>query len=923
MTRLFESLFNIRPEEQKKALMMLLYSTFMIAAAFVIARTVASTLFLKRIDPKYLPLTYVASAVFISLFSMAYTKITDNLRRDQTIIYSLAVFTMVVLGLRGLLEVAPNSLWLMGTLYVFVEVMGTLAIIQFWTFANDVFTTREAKRLFAFIGAGGTIAAIVFGSIVRSTVKIIGAPNLLFMIAILFVVCMVLVFQLGRMFMSKLEARQRLETANMQKGEPKNLFQDFKTLFQSSHLVTIAGSLIVTSVVVVIVDYQFMITARASFADENTLAAFFGSFYVYTGVAAFIFQFFVTARLLKRFGILLALLFLPGTLLLMSVGMLFVSSPRWMLGAATGAKGGDNVIRYSINNSTFQLLYLPVPPEYRSRAKALIDGIIKPLAIGLSGLLILVLVMFISPQQLSIVVIVMISAWIFLVFRARKHYMLSLADTIRKKKLDLYGSTLPVDDSTVKALEAALKGSNERDAYHALELLNAVPDKNWDSLVSRLLHSNSIGLRKGAIEHLGRKNNTEYAEEIFTLINDPDPEVRAAAFDAYCRIQEERAMMDIYPFMKDADPLVKSTVVACMIQYGGLDGILMAAEELKSMLDSADWRMRLAGVKVLKKIKVKQFYQPLEKLISDENIRVQIEAIQAAGEMQSPLLLSTLVDKLAQQKTARAAGLALARYGEDGLLFLTSMLEDINQNQEVRTNIPKIMRTIGTQRSLDILMENIDTYNDGVRHNIIMEMTHMARSSKHLRIDGEKITSLLAAETRKYYQQIAILSEMGNKIEPRLLGEVLSLQAQKTARRLLALLTVLYPDQPIESIALGLNSPDPSIRANSIELLDNILDGDQKHLVLAVFEDDTIEKKHKLGQSHFKTLKKDSFSGWLQHLLDDDDHWVVACTIYQIGVSQVNELSGHLRQVIAEEDDSLLLETAQLALKSFAEPETS
>ena len=345
MTQLLESLFNIRPEEQKKALLMLLYSTCMIAAAFVIARTVASTLFLKRIDPKYLPLTYVASAIFVSLFSMGYAKFGNKLRRDRTIIISFVIFTIVILSLRGLLEIAPHSIWLMGALYVFVEVMGTLAIIQFWTFANDVFTTREAKRLFAFIGAGGTIAAIVFGAIVRSTVKTIGAPNLLFMIAGLFVVCIFVVFQLGRMFLEKLETQQRIEKTYTGEHDSQNLLADFKRLFKSSHLITIAGSLVVISMVVVIVDYQFMITARGSFGDENTLAAFFGTFYIFTGCAAFMLQFFLTSRLLQRYGILFALLFLPGILLLMSVGMLLASGPKWVLGAATGAKGSDNVIR--------------------------------------------------------------------------------------------------------------------------------------------------------------------------------------------------------------------------------------------------------------------------------------------------------------------------------------------------------------------------------------------------------------------------------------------------------------------------------------------------------------------------------------------------------------------------------------------------
>ncbi len=217
MGKLFESLFNIRPEEQKKAVLMLLYSTCMIAAAFVVARTASSTLFLKRIDPKYLPFAYVASAIFVSLFAMIYTIIGDKLRRDRTIIASFAIFTVVILLFRGALEIAANSLVLMGSLYVFVEVMGTIAIIQFWTFASDVYTTREAKRLFAFIGAGGTIAGMVFGGVVRTIVKTIGTPNLLFIMISLFIVCTFIVLQLGRMFTDKLE--EQLNTKKATKNE--------------------------------------------------------------------------------------------------------------------------------------------------------------------------------------------------------------------------------------------------------------------------------------------------------------------------------------------------------------------------------------------------------------------------------------------------------------------------------------------------------------------------------------------------------------------------------------------------------------------------------------------------------------------------------------------------------------------------------
>ena len=38
--------------------------------------------------------------------------------------------------------------------------LGSLVVIQFWTLANDVFHAREAKRLFGYIGGGGTLATL-------------------------------------------------------------------------------------------------------------------------------------------------------------------------------------------------------------------------------------------------------------------------------------------------------------------------------------------------------------------------------------------------------------------------------------------------------------------------------------------------------------------------------------------------------------------------------------------------------------------------------------------------------------------------------------------------------------------------------------------------------------------------------------------
>ncbi len=66
----------------------------------------------------------------------------------------------------GLLE-RSHAAWVYPVIYVYVEVMGALVLVQFWTLANELFNAREAKRLYGLIGAGGTFANIFIGLLRR------------------------------------------------------------------------------------------------------------------------------------------------------------------------------------------------------------------------------------------------------------------------------------------------------------------------------------------------------------------------------------------------------------------------------------------------------------------------------------------------------------------------------------------------------------------------------------------------------------------------------------------------------------------------------------------------------------------------------------------------------------------------------------
>ena len=96
---------------------------------------------------------------------------------------------------------------------------------------------------------------------------------------------------------------------------------------------------------------------RASIKDKNALTAFFGSFTFYTGLLSLALQWLLTSRLLRRFGLGVALSVVPVALALGSVGLLVSGS----LAAAIMLRGSDQVLRYSIDRPAAELLYLPLP----------------------------------------------------------------------------------------------------------------------------------------------------------------------------------------------------------------------------------------------------------------------------------------------------------------------------------------------------------------------------------------------------------------------------------------------------------------------------------------------------------------------------------------------------------------------------------
>jgi len=186
--QLLRKMFDIREGEYRKAVLMQL-NIFLIISTLLIVKPAVNGLFLARFGAENLPNAFVLVAIVAGLVSLFYSKILSriplNIIMVRTLIWSVIV--LIVFGV--LLRFDFLVGWVLYLFYIWVAIFAVLSASQFWVLANIVFNSREAKRLFGFIGAGA-IAGGIFGGYLTSIIaELIHSENLLFIAALLLFFC--------------------------------------------------------------------------------------------------------------------------------------------------------------------------------------------------------------------------------------------------------------------------------------------------------------------------------------------------------------------------------------------------------------------------------------------------------------------------------------------------------------------------------------------------------------------------------------------------------------------------------------------------------------------------------------------------------------------------------------------------------------
>lgn len=910
-----QAALRVRPGEGRRAGLMFFY-LMSIVSAFIIGRTVRDTLFLHRVSIDRLPIMYMVVALAVAVAAYGYSHIADKYRRDRLIEGFLTAFASALALLWLLLVMDVAGAWIYPVLYVMVEILGALSMMQFWTFANDIFSAREAKRLFGIIGAGGVLSNIVCGFTVGSVAPAIGAENLVLICALLYFGAIFLVRAVAT------HAKGDLERAiHRPKKSKLSVRSEGGRVFQSKHLKVIAGIVAVTFLTVSIVDFQFKVVARQTYSGEAELAAFFGYFYGFTGIIASFVQFFITGRLLERSGIVVALCVLPVAILAGAGAILlpFVAA----IVATSIAKGAEIVFRYTVNDATMNLLYIPVPSHLRGRAKAFIDGILKPVSIGASGLIMFALARLATKESLAHNLawfdIFMLITWIGLVVGIRKEYVKSLIDTLRSRRLDVDSAWSPlIDDGTKRALRNRLRSGEEAQILHALELLPSLELDFGEELEMLLAHP-SQEVRIYALGLLGASGKLDRVHAVERLMRDPEPQIRAAAIRAFCAIGRERAIRAASPYLLDTSAEVRASAVAALIKHGGLDGILTAAEGLKGFISSADPVERFYAARVLQEIRVQSFFQPVLELLQDKDRKVRVAAVEAAAEMKSRELVPTLIYKLADPTCGRAAVRALVAYGDSIERTLFKVLANKKEDIAVRRAVPRVLGRVGGPEALQRLLQSLDTPDHQFRMNVAWAAARVREKHLGSPLPAALLDEAFRREVKGAYQALATLLDLALP-EERLLPEALMLRYRRHLSVAFRLLEIRYPPRTIQLVYSNLDSENKAVRANALEVVDNVLAKDESRILLPLLEDHSRDEKVAAARDLFD-LDRLERGAWLDRLVDGPEPWLTTCTMHLIGQEGLGRLAPRITPQLTS-TDAVVRETAYVTLYQLVQSQT-
>ena len=904
--RLIGSVTSIRPEETTPVVLMFAYS-FLAMTSYNIVKPLTRSQFIATLGSDNLPYVLFVAGMLIGVVMHLYTSAIRRLPPRHVIPVTQAAIIGLLVLFWGLLQTGAG--WVTVAFYFFGLILGILLISQFWTLANDIFDARQAKRLFGFIGGGASLGGALGAGITAFLVEEVGSEQLVLVSAATLAGCTGIVALLLRRH--PVGEATGFDAPDAGVGGREAL----RLLSESRSLKVLALTVACAAAGAAVVDQQLNMAAEAMRGDGggDSIAALLAEVTAYLSLGGFVVQVALISRIHRSAGIGVALLLLPIGFSA-SAGLILVTGTLW---AVAGARVLGSTLRYTLDKTTREVLFVPLPAELRHRVKPFIDVTMDRFAKAVTAVLLLALIqpwgLGLDWRQLSWATLVIVGLWIAVAIRARREYLESFRASIDARTITPDAvMTRAGEAATVETLVEELSNPDPAAVLYAIEMLEALDKPH---LVTPLLLRHESGpVRVRALRALasGRSRVAHrWKGVVERMTRDDDVDVRAAALEALASLSHRDAAATMSDHLDDSEPRVAVAAAAVLARSGREPDVLLAAETLQRLVDDvrdtgAEGRREAA--RALAKIEDRRFRTLLATLLHDHRTDVVLEAIRSARALGASdgLFLPGLLSSLGHRNLKHAARETLVAYGEESIPALRYALENPHEHVWVRRHIPSTLALLPHQAAMDALTGSLDTADGFLRYKIIAAIERLRRNHPGLVVPHPAIEALLTRESRRYCNVLTLGNnlfrhapapddtglERARGVERRdpdraatlaphdtLLERALRELLERNLDRIYRLLGILHEVGDVAAARQAIEHGDSRRRARALEYLDNVLPGDVRRRILPLIDETPLSAKVEHANVLLGTRPRD-LEDTLAQLIHDTNPVIAATAIH-------------------------------------------
>lgn len=356
------------PGELKPVLLSFGYFFFVLACYFVL-RPVRDEMGI-RSGVRNLPWLFTGTFVASLIIAPIYAALVAKLKRSVFIpsVYGFLIANIVAFW--ALLTAGAYAAQTAVVFFVWITVFSVFAVSVFWSFMADLFDSEQAKRLYPFIAAGGSLGGFAGSATVTGLAKVIGPANLLIVAAVLLGLALACAIGLERTPVARDPSKRKIDDAKS--GTGGSWLDGLSAIVKNPYLAGIALWVFLLSVANTFAYYMQAEVISAANLDSASRTQIFGAIDLATNILIPLIQILITGALLKRAGIGPTL----AIVAVVAVGGYLALAAMPVLAVVIAVQIAYRASSFALSNPAREALWPVVGREEKYKAKNVVDNVV-------------------------------------------------------------------------------------------------------------------------------------------------------------------------------------------------------------------------------------------------------------------------------------------------------------------------------------------------------------------------------------------------------------------------------------------------------------------------------------------------------------------------------------------------------------------